>query len=320
MSFGERREGRRSALVPYTPAELERARREGAPFAMVVMNHEKTERGHRMTIPRETFIATTGAARKEIENLPEGKIWMGAGLVVLLKCKDALVSLVRQRDGGAPSYPYHWTPGSGMQSPDDMPSRLDITAVREGIEEFIIATKDGIVQPVFGDPELDAIATQAVADSDRVRKDPQFAHLPDMLKTDRKVNAPASFYDAPGAEELEIVHEDESMPPTRQAGILAFDPKTCGADFLKVVEIDMGAYPLSEIAIFDGETHEGSSLNGPDGCLRVEEIVQEGRRKLRLTNEFVAVYQDGMQRDPSRHQLDKMTSPLAKAFKSLDGR
>ncbi|TAK58386.1 hypothetical protein EPO14_03485 [Patescibacteria group bacterium] len=314
------REAGSSALLPYTKESLEHARREGAPFAMVVLDYEKTEKGHRMTVPAKTEAAVTSAGRKEFEHLPEGKLWMAGGLLLILKCKDVSIALVRQRDSGAPSYPEHWTLGSGMPSPDDVPSAPWKTAAREGIEEFIIATADGVIQPVFNVSELDAIAGHAVSESDAIRTDPDFAHLPEVLKTDWKVHTPASFFKAPTEEEVEVVYEDGSIPATTQSGVLAFDPKASGVDFLKIVEVDMSQYALNEVSIFDGETHNGKSLNGADGCLKVTERVDgNGQRQLRLTNEFVAVYKDGVQQDLAPYQCEKMTVPLATMFKALNG-
>lgn len=327
MNYLERIFSNRQAKLPaYTPDRVQQAKREKKPFLIVQVLFDFFGGRRRITIPSETTMATTREERKEMESDPNPELWRwgAAGTLVIVHCKDRSVAVVIKRDSGAPTYPDCWTLGSGLSSPGDNLSNPTHTAVREGVEEIRIATRipkndprpQGVVRPVFEDPELNAITD----DSDEDLENATHPAVPDEFKTKNRVLAKASFYRAPGEEELEIVREDGSEPSTVQTGTLAIDPNTRGIDFLKVVEVDMRDYTVDELVFFDGEVLDhGRQVDGLVGCIPVtEETDKKGERRLRLGTELTKVQKSGKDVDPTEYPLTKQTPPLARMVDSMN--
>ncbi len=188
--------------------------------------------------------ATTKADRKTLE-MDEKTLWRwpAGGAVVSLRLKDINVLLSLRRDSGAPTYANHDTIGSGIGSSANEISYPLRTAYREGIEEVLIRTPDGIVCPTLEDDHfgfslnLESIIRESVGLFSETRNQPFiYKHMVDVpLHGERDV----------------FIHFQKKTTKTR--ALVNFDPEVRGIDLLKVVLLDLSEYNLSEINIYDGE-------------------------------------------------------------------
>lgn len=317
------REATQNKLPSYTPEGVEEAKKEKKPFLIVQVFTSMVNGIRRITIPSETTMATTPEERKVMESDSERYRWPAGGTLMIIHCKDQSVAVVIKRDSLAKTYADCWTLGSGLGSPADDLSNPTKNALREGFQEIGIATRipaddprpQGVVKPTFSDPELDGY----IEDTHSDLQNTDHQAIPADFKTDKRVPARATFYHAPGEEELEIVHEDNSKPKTTQTGTIAIDEQGRGIDFLKVVELDMREYNLNELVFCDGEVLDHKrQVDGLVGCIPVtEEIDAYGERRLRLGTELTKVQKSGKDVDPAEYPLDKQTPPLARMYQSM---
>lgn len=266
----------------HTFAELARALCARRAFMITQCDLDRTDQGSiAVRIREDRFpLATNGGERKTIERDRLAYRWAAGGGVVILDFLDQSVALVRYRDAGAPSFGDHWTLGSGLSSSfEDMLDPLQL-AVREAVEEFLIATPDGVLIPVFEDHALNPTAFGAVGSGRHLRLQ---AGLTGLLASEEYIEAATTFQTLPGEEDLQIYLDDETNGEIFR-GLICVDEGTRGIDFLRAVRIAV-PYRLSDVEIFDGEDAGGKPLNAPVSCLRVE----AGR----IIPEFVATFQGG---------------------------
>jgi|GEM_PF-3078148 len=251
-----------------------------------------------VTIPHDAVVSTTGAGRRKL-SAPNNSRWRWAagGCFIVLRLNDARVGLMRLRDAGAPSFGGHYTLASGLSASARELLHPDELALREGCEEYAIATPDGIVIPSFGDPKLDAVTFGAAASVlDLIRQEPT---LPPTFSSGRLVKRPASFLQSRNEGVLTAsFHDDDDTVESR--GIIVLDPNTRGIDLLRIVEVSIPV-DFRHIAIFDGEDDRGKPLNGEVACLDLD---SRGRS-------VAKAYRTGVEVTPSG-DLGKMT-PILKA-------
>ncbi len=283
----------------FTVMRMLQALQERRQFMLIQVSLTARTNGYAITIPSQTFMATTPAGRKQFERDANGWRWAAGGGLIVLCCLDGMYGLVRYRDKGAPSYGNHWTLGSGLASAANELIHPEIIAVREAFEEFVIACPHGIIVPRFGDTDLDIAAFGAVGSSYHLR---QKTAVGGMFSTKSYFGVEARFKRVSDERNLYIALEGLEAE-TKHKGIVVVDTHTRGIDLLKVIEVQI-PFRFDQIAVFDGEEDkEGNPLNATVGCLDL-------RARAGVANQCVAVFQDGKRTTESPFRLEHMTPNL----------
>src|SRR3989344_1797345 len=217
-------------------------------------------------IPPDARVAITPAGRKML-SLAGNKRWRWSqgGALLIVRLADMIIVPIRLRDRHAPSWGGHYTAPTGLASTYDEwvePYRL----IREGFEEVLIATADGIVVPLFEEARLNRIAWGAVASGVSLVR--QEECLPALFTSGRFVNVPASIHHSPHEKDILVRLDGEECSHTRALAI--FDDGTRGIDIMYPVILDMTAYRLDDISIFCGEDLNGKSLDSEMACLELD--------------------------------------------------
>lgn len=256
-----------------------------------------------VTIPRNTQVVTSASGRKQL-SAPNNSRWRWAagGGLVIVKLNDATVALLRMRDTGAPSFSGHLTLGSGISSSYRelfYPTEL---AVREAFEEFLIATPDGIVLPVFGNDEVDRLSFGAVASGlDLIKQKPE---LLQEFQTGHFVRAEARFLESPKERTISVQLEEGERAESH--GVIVLDPGTRGIDLIRLIEICL-PHSIDQVAVFDGEDLNGIPLDS--------EVVLFDPQ----TRNIVRSYQTGKTIRGSA-ATDRMTPVTVEALNALSAR
>lgn len=265
--------------------------------------------GFAVTIKQPLTVAIDPGGRKQFEQDRSLYRFAAGGGLVILKCLDRTVGLVRYRDPGAPSFGDTWTLGSGLSSSVEELMKPYLLACRGGIEEFIVAGPNGVLIPVFAkSPELTPVAFAAVGSGRHIRTQ---AGCGGYLGLDRCQEVEADVVLLPGSSKMTISFEGTEGSSSCE-GLVVVDEGTRGIDLLYAYVLHV-PYELAEIAIYDGEEdRKGAPLNAPVGCLQFSDDLKCG-------GNFVTVFQNGgiMENHPSFN--GRMTPPLAAALQSLQG-
>ncbi len=262
-------------------------------------------------VKKDSVVTTTPAGRKELESKENTDWrWAAGGGLMMLELKDVTVALARFRDPGAPSWGGHYTLGSGLSgSIRDLMFPVEL-AVREAVEEFIIATPKGLIVPVFNKDEdrvYNQTALGAVASGlNLIRQKPG---LPDVFRQNGFFTAPAEFVPlSPILEaDLSVMFEgcDEM---TNSSGLLVYDPGTRGIDLIRLIRVKL-PFSLGEIAIFDGEANrQEQPLDGEVVCFPV----QNGR----FTTDIVETFKTGKRVSTPDYPV-RFTPPLQAVIEAM---
>jgi hypothetical protein len=268
-------------------------------FVITKCRLEATSTGYIVELREDLPLAINAGERKLFEQDRKAYRWAAGGGLIILQCLDQEVALVRLRDAKAPSYGDHWTLGSGLSSSLDEMSDPEKLAVREAVEEFLIATPGGVLIPIFPDEKLTAVAFGAVGSGRHVRLT---AGVSGLLASSEYVEAKASFNSLKGECALSVKAGGATSPSFH--GLVCVDNGTRGIDFLKLMRIEV-PYELKDIAVYDGEDANGKPLNALVGCL----VPKESR--------FVACFQNGTLMKESPSWNDKATPTLRSVLNAL---
>ena len=278
-----------------------------AQMLLVQAGLEKKNGGYIVTIPADSTLTTTGAGRKQLES-PQNTRWRWAagGGLIMLRCLDQTVALTRFRDPGAPSYGGHYTLGSGLSgSIRELLFPVEL-AIREAVEEFIIATPSGLAVPFFANIKYDRAAFGAVASGKNLIR--QQEGLPSVFSAGNFLLTETTFAEPTKIpeEELEVRFEKEVSACSK--GIIALDEGTRGIDILRLIILRL-PFRLDEIAIFDGEAdRQERPLNGEVVCFSVE----NGK----VTKKIAAAFQTGKRIAVPNRDI-RYTPPLKKAIEAM---
>lgn len=225
-----------------------------------------TRAGKQITIARNAAFTTTRVGRDELSQ-PENKNWRWAsgGGLTILKLKDATVIPVRLRDEKAPSYPLHYTLGDGLSHEVAelfFPRQI---AIREAMEELIIATPHGIAVASFLNPAWSKASFEATASGLWLMK--QMPILPCLFRTDCLIQVTATVLNHTKERELRIVYEGNETEVVSQE-LIALDPETRGIGVICFIEIEL-PYLFEEISLFCGEDNARKPLDSEIACLGV---------------------------------------------------
>lgn len=231
-------------------------------FMLVLADMEKDAQGNiKVSVLPDSQIAITGAGRKQFETQKKRWRWAAGGAFMILQLKDCAVGLTRYRDKGAPSWGDHYTLGSGLSAELDEllhPLRL---ALREGVEEFLIATPEGRVVPRLEGAYSKLVMTTALANWTLVEG---LTGLPELFTVPKAYVAPAELVALPQERHMDVSLDDMG---SASRGLIVLDEGTRGIDIVTVMKVDLSRFALDEISILDGETNrEGKSLNGEVVC------------------------------------------------------
>lgn len=194
------------------------------------------------------IVATEKTARRflEIDNKNVWR-WPAGGTMIILNLTDAQIGLTVHKDSGSPSYANHDTIGAGLGSTREEILYPLRTALREGLEEIVILTPDGVVVPIL---EEDHFGFSLEIES--------------ILRDSAKLhNIKSAFFSAP-AKYLNLLEEKVIQTSwrgisTNCRALVNFDKAVNGIDLLKVIVVNI-PYELKEIAVYDGEVIGGSNL------------------------------------------------------------
>lgn len=240
-----------------------------AQMLLALANLEVTENRYSVTIPVNTRITTTAQGRKAFESQREHWRWGAGGLLIVLSLNDCEVALTRYRDAGAPSYADHYTLGSGLSASVREFRYPMETAIREGVEEFVVATPGGLMVPMVEGVDretknlamLTAMANWVLIDG--------VPGLPSNFSDRRALFCAAKFADT--LPEADVAFSFEGVEEeTVSRALVVVDEGTRGIDLLKVLTVEV-PYRLEDISILDGELNRGGqSLNGEVVCFAME--------------------------------------------------
>src|SRR3989344_1135565 len=203
-----------------------------------------------VNIPADARVATTNPERTELSRHTNIRWrWSQGGALFILQLADMTVVPMRLRDAGAPSWGGHYTAPSGLAGAPDEWVEPHKVALREGFEEVIIATSDGLVVPYFEEAQFNPIAWGAVASGvDLIRKEPL---LPEIFRTGKLIQRRAKLRH--GLYERDIVVQFDGEECSMTKAYPVFDPGTRGIDVMYIVEVDLTSYNLDAISIYCGE-------------------------------------------------------------------
>lgn len=230
-----------------------RAAAERRSFLLIPLEsiEEKSE-SIKIGISDDPQVAFNKASRRILEFEIKKWRWPAGGAAIILELLNGKRSLLAlHRDPRAPTYAGHNTLSSGLGC--SIEEMLDPTLiVREGIEEFVIQTPQGIIYPKFNDNSFPALNFKSIS-KDGASLRPETEKLP-------LIGAASSVLKGlPGEKEVQVNWRKKTYI---SHGLILLDPNVNGIDVLSVIVIKVKANSWKDLKIYDGEVlGDGNLLN-----------------------------------------------------------
>jgi len=177
--------------------------------------------------------------------------------------------------------------GSGMGASLDEIVFPENCAIREGLEEFIIATPRGILVPKIN---LRNLSIEAIKEAN-LKILNRYKNLLKIFHNQQSYAVKTKFIEGNLPQyKIKVSYDKENIGQTFESAI-CFDEQTNGIDILKIIEIDLKEFKLNQIAIVDGEdTENDTPLDRIINCYEI--------KRGKFGGKIIASFKNGKRIDP----------------------